>query len=84
MKYKTKERNFIMYMCTMERTFIMYMSKTLSIKLDNKILEKEKYKLLTIARLTVFTRAFCPTCGENLLKGPVNRAKDRADVIISD
>ena len=73
MKYKTKERAFIMYMCT-----------TLSIKLDNKSLEKEKYTSHTIARLTVFTCAFCPACGENLLKGPVNRAKDRADVIVSD
>ena len=33
-----------------------------------KILEKEKYKLHTIARLTVLTRALCHKPIENLLK----------------
>ena len=35
-----------------------------------KIFEKEKYTSHTIAFLTVFTRAFCTTRVENLLKGP--------------
>ena len=34
------------------------------------ILEKGKYTSHTIARLTQFTRAFCYTRVENLLKGP--------------
>ena len=38
------------------------------IKLQN--LRKEKYLSHTIAHLTVFTRAFCHTRVENLLKGP--------------
>ena len=35
-----------------------------------QILEKEKYISHTITRLTLFTRAFCHTRVENLLKGP--------------
>ena len=34
------------------------------------MLEKGKYTLLTITRLTVFMRAFCRVPVENLLKDP--------------
>ena len=40
------------------------------LKESYKILEKEKYTSHTIARLTVFTRVFCHTLVENVLKGP--------------
>ena len=39
--------------------------------INNKILGKSKDTSHTIARLTVFTRAFCHMRVENLLKGPV-------------
>ena len=35
----------------------------------NNVSEKEKYKSNTIARLTLFTRAFCQTRVQSLLKG---------------
>ena len=58
MKYKNISLRFlkiIMYMC-----IISY-----------DILGKGKYTLHTIARLIVFTHAFCHAYVQNLLKGPV-------------
>ena len=40
-----------------------------------KILGKGKYTSHTIAHLTIFTRAFCHTHVENLLKGPAKLFK---------
>ena len=48
----------------------MYMHIISSIKLKN--IRKRKYTSHTIARLTVFTHAFCHTRVENLLRGRDN------------
>ena len=48
-----------------------------SLKLK-KNLDKEKYILHTIARLTLFTRAFCHRRDENLLNGPGHDVKRKS------